>query len=1719
MDKSIKEASFFKVVYDDTTYVFVGNNKKNYEKSKRLKQRGMSVAKEVLITSECIFRDDTVGVVLSKIKQGLEIDGPASKIYAWCKRRVPDKDHQLAIFLDNLFYMRKLISAAELISSYMCVTGKRLSLDKPTYTQEDAEAEAAIVFPSYMLDTLGFKYMDGSATKYFPVNPKQWTADFVLSMSAFSDETCRTLEAYGDIVDDVIYVTSLDKANVLSFQSLYFPKMDEMNRTYNSNAVQQIRDFIPKKTSHSRVFCHPSFIHVRINETLAGENINMFKTFSSMEPTAKVPFIKWISFTKTIFKLHKSYMSTYKSRAMNDLKLWTKVDATRFIKSSNELVVIKIPIHGGNMATVICFSNGMYDIRMNFKAGTHATMPMITTILTHVCDMLSSIFADTEVKLPVPTIKHVWTHISDIRIVKMICGGVIEDNDTLIDIKRLNAAVATVGSDIFAVQGEKGGKLDLLYKRIDQFSRRENIFEHMKKFNELDKASLVEWIKTVFSLDKSSATRYFNDWEVAKKSMKKYYARKSMKSISISLKPTQQGCQFAIDGATSIIEVQRIIQAIQYMMAASRKSDIILNKRQKKYIVENKQKEVVMNKDSDDSNDSNDFGSSHSDGSLRSSNTNAPIYQDNGNDIDIGIDIFDTPPNDDGVDQFFDAGEIDGDDMIDDYNDNPEGIEDIKNRMECPGPPTKGGSVLTKLQEADPELVHKKDVNYSEKCQAVGKRQPVVMTPKEVKYNDKCFPMAIRRSLHYGSTPELAAKNGYTCPKVWCPKSRVALTMEQYEKLGKKCPFPKISEEAVVFEAKDWKGRERHVGFLSPTAHPGNLCMPCCFVKPMTDKNNKCETHIGNEKYIKMETYPLEEKRYGILPRRLTKLFENKYCGNKDGAHGLMNGKTDCYLRYGLSLNTQNMFQCIINSFSNDANTNEELIKIIVDNLTMPIFMSLNDGLVCKAFLPSYNTIDDLDQFYLFREWFLNKAQTSYVERFNLKTSDNLYQTIMTMKYFNSKASDKAKNKQVMREFQLYQSYNAYIKYLADDKIYKKHEFIAPLLYVIPELNPHSYNLIILEDTDDKSYASCPIYKNQHFDKERPTIILLRQGLYYEPIHYARYEKNKIIDDNKRSALRIDTVHFDSPRANKVINMFLNTCLNRPTYFDPDGARIRTALDASTHAVKAQILDFKFHVIGYYTKTNVIVPLKKPMAMDLDHPSTFIFVDTCLKNYDYTIDDRSVKKILKTINNLSTGYYQHVQTLLYKGEKMALKMTDIDLLIPLCPYTQIKDSGKYEPFVKDGAIFVLYEKNDVRKSNVDMNKYIEVLFATYKNELVNLIQHKPELKELMDTLRHPSNPMPWAYKRTILVDVISPFVKNLVFKGAKSTVFEYKPRETLSKNKTLSSLCTNIGIRKADLTDPILSKCANQCTMSMVSGNRSCKLTVPVDYYEYLFERCLEFLLNPISKLHVTKVIVDDKSGRAINENVATFSNIDVNQKGLGVIIEEFTEIGTNSFKDVGMEAVEKEATDEVTHPPSFMTNGLIIKKPTIMASLTDFEIKEIKDNNWIYELFVAVNSRLNTTNLTVDELKKLVLKKIRSDKEAITALAHNPSFEHVSLKIKTKDIAIVLAHPDYHIGDYEIKMASLIVGVNVFMTSRQSLLTPDKMRCLGKHPKKDYYVMINQKYVASEKRFQFELYIKGTKYLLTQADFGPKFSKCVRAKCTSGYVSGDLDGVCPPYK
>jgi hypothetical protein len=219
-----------------------------------------------------------------------------------------------------------------------------------------------------------------------------------------------------------------------------------------------------------------------------------------------------------------------------------------------------------------------------------------------------------------------------------------------------------------------------------------------------------------------------------------------------------------------------------------------------------------------------------------------------------------------------------------------------------------------------------------------------------------------------------------------------------YEKLDKKHNIIikavglKGNESSVVYYYcnSETNSKNVHIGFLSKSNNPNNLCMPCCFKKDallsadkdkrnhfkqcsLKDDNNKEEiiednlknnnnntnTNIGELLYILQDTNKLQPNRLGYLSKYLD-LFFNYLLDktNKIVQHQLIHAKDGYFFKIGsnqLEYNFLNALSLVLNI------TVEDIIKKIIvvmkEDIHDIIFTSLNAGDIKTQFKTRENYI------------------------------------------------------------------------------------------------------------------------------------------------------------------------------------------------------------------------------------------------------------------------------------------------------------------------------------------------------------------------------------------------------------------------------------------------------------------------------------------------------------------------------------------------------------------------------------------------------------------------------------------------------------------------------------------------------------------------------------------------------------------------------------------
>jgi len=428
-----------------------------------------------------------------------------------------------------------------------------------------------------------------------------------------------------------------------------------------------------------------------------------------------------------------------------------------------------------------------------------------------------------------------------------------------------------------------------------------------------------------------------------------------------------------------------------------------------------------------------------------------------------------------------------------------------------------------KLQKRDPSLFLTKEEgkfnSYSRVCPSQYKRQPVILTDEEKDKIDKEHPGSYDQAVKYGSNPE--KKYWYICPRYWSLRDNVSLTEEEAKsgKYGSIIPAKakKIPPGGNVYEfieerfhGTDDKYIKHYPGFLKQDSHPQGKCIPCCFKswdsKSQKDIRDKCasdepvkatpqKTDVAND-YIKgAEKFPLDQNRYGYLPLSIQNFIstDNKKC-QISALNNSLKPNHPCFIRHGVeSSKVQSFVACIadiwVDIVGGQVLSIKDMKEVFINALTLDNFMTIQNGNLIDIFTnevgpstagPSANEV----------------APNAGVNIDDYSTS-LLY-----------KNSDKSNAQQLYLLTKVINSFNNFINYLRDDNVEITHTYLWDLISIPnPKLFNEGLNLVILEvlnnDITNNVQVLCPTnhYSSHFFDVNKKTIILMKIGVYYEPIY------------------------------------------------------------------------------------------------------------------------------------------------------------------------------------------------------------------------------------------------------------------------------------------------------------------------------------------------------------------------------------------------------------------------------------------------------------------------------------------------------------------------------------------------------------------------------------------------------------------------------------------
>jgi hypothetical protein len=399
----------------------------------------------------------------------------------------------------------------------------------------------------------------------------------------------------------------------------------------------------------------------------------------------------------------------------------------------------------------------------------------------------------------------------------------------------------------------------------------------------------------------------------------------------------------------------------------------------------------------------------------------------------------------------------------------------------------------------------KKNVKaYARICPSNTKLQPVIVTDEEL---TKMDPDAYTEVLRYGTGEK---KYNYICPRYWCFLTNKPMTHE--EVLSGKCgkiigendkvikPGHYVYEFSHKDEHIDTNGNyiPHYPGFKKKDSHPDNKCIPCCFKqwdsKEQIERRKEClhnieptkKKQVNTNYVISVDTYPLEQNRFGILPisvQHFLRINYQSYISNKHEFTIQPPNSPGCLIRYGVEQKPgQSFLGCIADIYAAVQNiptpTLSDFKKILTNGktITLDTFIRYHNGSLVSIFMPIYkHEVVDID---IYKDTVFYQS----IDLTNIVQTEFLNDTIL--------------------------SYENFMTYLMDDKVEIDHTYLWDMFIDANDLLiKGGVNLAIIEipynDITENIEILCPTnsYMNPFYDENKATVLLLKHDVFYEPIY------------------------------------------------------------------------------------------------------------------------------------------------------------------------------------------------------------------------------------------------------------------------------------------------------------------------------------------------------------------------------------------------------------------------------------------------------------------------------------------------------------------------------------------------------------------------------------------------------------------------------------------
>lgn len=1604
--------------------------------------------------------DDNINLLTKKIAYLLGKD--PSKIYLWTIHKIVKSPAVMLNFVHNIFKGEKLIDATAFNRMCEGYFGMPL-LEKGDFKMIDKALAYKIIDDaniSQVIQPLSHYFSDGGHTLYVQYNPLKFNntpeqaSDIAMAMTRTNANTTLNTVAGADV--SKIYV--IDSSYFLDKDTLaldmYFPfrasagadmklyqKQIKQFVEYITPLEKELQNELTKEQVNTQVFLN--ILQLDTKDVFVGHEskYNLGLLFNALAVSSSIPFIKYKARTNIYHKVDKTFLKT-----MGDAKEFEKWYSTgNFKLQETTYIMFKIHYRNDKYIALIVKDNLQCDVRLNFHvkdeeklATVNKLFPSVNTIFDRIRKLyVNSLLPD----LP----KHV-EDISDAFTIKRFVTYHVSNLGTKASKTYAEGFVKNKMFPFFEVVPDKSTNvLRLQYKKVDDFGKAENIDFFIAKNRKLPTDELIKKIQDQFTISAEDAETELDRWEFQKKGDDNADFQRFDQYVEVKMRfNSPVDVRYVVHGCNSVGMVNRIAKLVDFLLVHSTAKATEAKK--------DAEAKKIFEATIDVKDKTNDVGE-----------TNVQIDETE-DDADWMAELA-------ALDEEF-GGDDDKEAVSSDKKHATAHNTSSSTKLlaleddDDSGKKLKG-FVKRMLDSADRDLFSYKSESgkrrdFASLCGWVDRRQPVVITEEEKKLIDEKYPGAYNGFVKSGSTEDLERKHFYICPKVWCPKGRVAISPALYKQKGKDaCPD---KEEPIVFESKSYWGlgdeslnREHYPGFLDKHTRADGLCLPCCFkLEPKQGNRNKqrqslcvpksqhnpasdeaavADEAVGTEKYIKSDSYfPLEISRYGLLPKDLHGFLGKDVCGQRYNGTGLMKEHTDCYLRKGIFHGAQSFIQCIIHSLENKKITSyKDFIGIVNTRLDVAQFLTLENGRIVQIFIDHSKKIEG-DDYTEFRAWFLKNE--SYISKFNL----------LKIKHEMEQHSVFSKNmrfyKDVIREFIIYFAFKNFIAYLNDNEIEKDHRILLDLVNIATEwLNVNEYNFVVLdvETSTGKVYIDCALNRDtkEFVNKKTPFVFLVKQNKYYEPLVHVKTAPNVDIYNNFKF-IRGDPKH---KRIFDIITFYFNNCSSIKK--SSDQMKLPLYLESVGYKPKYYVIDYNFRLCGLLLINNLYIPFQTKKDMYALKGLKFVYISDIVL-FKCLEDKKAIRDVFKKLVS-EYGVFYEIDTWITDKDVLNGVVLKGGVFVPL---NAKSNSTTFKGYLDDLYIFTSEKEADDRITFMDNI----IAKKAYINELLKKVEEKMTDDDRMEIMfiKDQTNPLPRDFRRKKLMDIM----------------FKYIPK-----------------VISWDYGQQMAEKMFNQ----FYESRQTVIKRFVVKENEILFD------FNDIQEGKVIELIENAKNPYKLFHNK----------------LDELFD--TYVFNNGEEPNEEKQAFESyITASSEFTEVPAKYGSVQYRKLLKGFSV--LDKNIDLYDLFEA-SSKVTSSGQSLQ--KKVVMSVIKTNivkdfpSNAIEQFTNNPSFQaHLKVdKIKVPsldDVLRIFESMHYTPGFYELMIMARVANVNVILIGRQTLKNPEGLFEVV-FTKSPFYIFMIQSFDRERKCNAYSIIVKNKKdILLSKKDLPTEIIEMVNARLSS---------------